>query len=632
MSEEHHGPRMSEVSNSEYSRALEQAGFTNVLQSTPGTTNAAILVTASKPRNAIVATTMNYVLVIEETPFQVDMARALRSKLDGAGLRCTTRYLDQLTKVGEEDPQQTLVFISELERPLLQTPSSAEFTRIRDALVSTKGLLWLTSQDKDGLLPPANAMADGLTRVLRSENGQGVIVTAALAHSPIPDQAEQVLALIQATNFGATNQDYEASYLQKDGDVHIGRLRPMADLSQTIFNNLSPYQSKVLPFGQAPPLRLAVETPGLLDSLYFDQGLSAEEPLAPGWVEIRVLAVGLNFKDLLLALGRENGTTFGNECAGVINRTAGDTPFKVGDRVCVFSPTAFSTYTKANAEHVARVPDEISLSHAAAVPTQFVTAWYAIHSAARMQKGESILIHSAAGGTGQAALQMAQLLGCDIFATVGSEEKKRFLVNHYGIPEDHIFYSRNTTFAQGILRLTDGRGVDVIINSLSGDELFASWDIIAPHGRFIELGKKDIAANNGLPMRPFLRRATFTALEIGTMAADFGVLGKEIIDRVLGMFVEGKLRPVENFQVLPISQIKEGMRALQSGQTMGKIVFDMVDDAPVPVSIFFGLNSLALPFMLTAASNRSGSGPSLPGTWIVPRHMSLREALVASAL
>lgn len=568
----------------EHKRALEISGYTNVLHSAISATNAVVLITASRPRSVVVSTTfMKYVLVIQATPFQEEMARVMRSKFETFGIACTTCYLDELPKT-EEDSERVLIFVPELERPLLQNFTSTEFLVLRDALVSTKGLLWLTSRDEDGLLPPHTAMADGLTRVLRSENGQAMIVTAALAHSPVLDQAEKIMTLIQAIKFEAANKDYEASYLQVDDSFHIGRLKPIENFSQTVFNKSSPYQSKIIPFKDAPPLRLAVGTPGLLDSLYFEQDISTEEPLSPDSVEIRVTDVGLNFKDLLLALGRENGTTFGNECAGVISRTGDDSLFKVGDRVCVFSPTAFSTYIRAKAEHVARIPDNVPLSHAAAVPTQFVTAWYAIHSAAKMQKGESILIHSAAGGTGQAALQIAQLLGCKVFATVGSEEKKRFLINRYSIPEEHIFYSRNTTFAQGVLRLTNGRGVDVIINSLSGEGLFASWNIIAPHGRFIELGKKDIAANNSLPMRPFLRRATFTALEIGAMAADFGVLGKEIIDHVLSMFIKGDLRPVENFEVLPISQLKEGMRALQSGKSIGKIVFNMADDAPVPVS------------------------------------------------
>ncbi|TGJ78460.1 hypothetical protein E0Z10_g10307, partial [Xylaria hypoxylon] len=587
-SEEVHTLGGSEVSHVEYRRALEMAGLTKVLISTTGTTDAAILATASKPYGAgAPKSPMSYVIVIEETPFQEEMARVLGRALESNALTCTTCYLDQLSSTGEEDPQRTLIIVPELERALLHTLSPARFSRLRDALVSTKGLLWLTGQGENNLLPPDRAMVDGLTRVLRSENEEAVIVTAVLAHLPIPDQAAQILTLVNATDFGTTNQDYESSYLQTDDGLCIGRLTPLADISQTVFERSVPYQFKVLPFGEAPPLRLAIGTPGVLDTLYFDEDGSTGESLSPGWVEIRVVAVGLNFKDLLLALGKENGTTFGIECAGVIHRTAGNTPFNIGDRVCLMSPTAFSTFTRARAEHVARVPDQISLQHAAGVPVQFVTAWHAIHNAARAQKGESILIHSAAGGTGQAALQIAQLTGCDIFATVGSDEKKRFLIEHYGVVEDRIFYSRSTAFAQQILRVTNGRGVDVVINSLSGDGLLASWDIIAPQGRFIELGKKDIAANNSLPMRPFLRRATFTALETQAMAADHGGLVKEIIDQLMDKFAAGSLRPVESFQILPISQIQEGMGILQSGQSTGKIVFEMAKDAPVPVSTPF---------------------------------------------
>ncbi|RWA12367.1 hypothetical protein EKO27_g2745 [Xylaria grammica] len=587
-SEEVHTLGGSEVSHVEYRRALEMAGLTKVLISTTGTTDAAILATASKPHDAGASRSpMSYVIVIEETPFQEEMARVLGRALESAALTCTTCYLDQLSSTGEEDPQRTLIIVPELERALLQTLSPARFSRLRDALVSTKGLLWLTGRGENDLLSPDRALADGLTRVLRSENEEAVVVTAVLAHLPIPDQAAQILTLVNATDFGTTNQDYESSYLQTDDGLCIGRLTPLAGMSQTVFERSVPYQSKVLPFGEAPPLRLAIGTPGCLDTLYFDEDGSTGESLAPGWVEIRVVAVGLNFKDLLLALGKENGTTFGIECAGIIHRTAGNTPLKIGDRVCLMSPTAFSTFTRARAEHVAKIPDQISLQHAAGVPVQFVTAWHAIHNAARAQKGESILIHSAAGGTGQAALQIAQLTGCDIFATVGSDEKKRFLIEHYGVAEDRIFYSRSTAFAQQILRFTNGRGVDVVINSLSGEGLLASWDIIAPQGRFIELGKKDIAANNSLPMRPFLRRATFTALETQAMAADHGGLVKEIIDQLMDKFAAGSLRPVENFQTLPISRIQEGMGILQSGQSTGKIVIEMAKDAPVPVSTSF---------------------------------------------
>ncbi|KAI1804894.1 hypothetical protein F4811DRAFT_570659 [Daldinia bambusicola] len=575
----------SENPDPEWKTILRQAGFTDISPYTNGITNAPVLVTSSKvSETCAINHPMHYLLVIEATQLQEDFARLLGKKLNDAGFTCNTCYLDQFS-IASHNSQLTCILLPELERPLLQNLSPTLFTQLQDILISVKGLLWLTGQSEDGSLLPSRAMVDGLTRVLRSENEQAVIVTAALATSPIQEQVEHILTLIKTTDFGATSRDYEMSYMQVGNELHIGRIQPLKDLSQDIFDKSLPYQSKVLPFGQAPPLRMTVRTPGLLDTLYFVEDTLVEEPLAPGWVEIRVGAVGLNFKDLLLALGRENGTTFGNECAGVVHRTGPNSDFKIGERVCTFSATAFSTFTRAKAENLARIPDNISIAHAAAVPTQFGTAWYAIHNAARMQKGESILIHSAAGGTGQIALQMAQLVGGEIFATVGSEEKKRFLINHYGIAEDHIFYSRNTSFAEGILRQTKGRGVDVIINSLSGEELLASWDLIAPQGRFIELGKKDIVANSSLPMRPFLRRATFTALETGSMSVDFGSLGKEILEHVLRMLAEGTLRPAQNFQVLPISQVQEGMRMLQSGQNIGKIVFEMTDDSLVPAQI-----------------------------------------------
>ncbi|KAK6958415.1 hypothetical protein Daesc_001215 [Daldinia eschscholtzii] len=569
----------------EWKTILEQAGFTDISPYTNGITDAPVLVTSSNASKACAPKPpMYYLLVIEATQFQEDFARLLRKRLNDAGLTCKTCYLDQFSVAANNSPL-TCIFLPELERPLLQNLSPTLFTQLREILISAKGLLWITGQDEDGSLPPSRAMVDGLTRVLRSENEEAVIVSAALVHSPAHEQAENILKLLKGTDFSATSREYETSYMQVGNELHIGRIQPLKDTSQNIFDKSLPYQSKILPFGKAPPLRMAIRTPGLLDSLYFAEDTSVEEPLAPGWVEIRVGAVGLNFKDLLLALGRENGTTFGNECAGVIHRTGRNTDFKVGERVCVFSSTAFSTFTRVKAEHVARIPDGISIVHAAAVPTQFITAWHAIHNTAKMQKGESILIHSAAGGTGQITLQMAQLVGGEIFATVGSEEKKRFLINHYGIAEDHIFYSRNTSFAEGILRLTKGRGVDIVINSLSGEELLASWDLIAPYGRFIELGKKDIMANSSLPMRPFLRRATFTALETGVMSAEFGSRGKDMIEHSLGMLANGILRPAQNFQVLPICQVQEGMRMLQSGQNIGKIVFEMTDDSLIPAQI-----------------------------------------------
>lgn len=154
----------------------------------------------------------------------------------------------------------------------------------------------------------------------------------------------------------------------------------------------------------------------------------------------------------------------------------------------------------------------------------------------------------------------------------------------YGIREDRIFNSRNTSFAEGIRRVTAGAGVDVVLNSLSGESLLASWNIVAPHGRFVELGKKDIAGDSGLSMRPFLRCATFTAFDTGMMATDHPQMAKDMIERLLGMLVDGTLRPAKEFKVLSISEVESGMRMLQSGNFFGKVVYEITDDALVSVS------------------------------------------------
>ena len=177
----------------------------------------------------------------------------------------------------------------------------------------------------------------------------------------------------------------------------------------------------------------------------------------------------------------------------------------------------------------------------------------------------------------------AQLLGGEVFATVGSEEKKRFIISTYDIDESHIFNSRSTVFVESIRRMTQGVGVDVVLNSLSGESLLASWDLIAPYGRFVELGKKDIAMNSNLPMSPFLRCATFTAFDTGIMATDHAAMAKDMIEHLLRLLVEKVLRPVNDFKVLSISEVQRGMRMLQSGHMFGKVVFEITNDALVPV-------------------------------------------------
>lgn len=323
-----------------------------------------------------------------------------------------------------------------------------------------------------------------------------------------------------------------------------------------------------------------------MDTLQFLEDKEQGKPLGPGEVEIEVKAAGLNFRDILIALGRLNQTAMGGECAGVVTRVGeACTSLQPGDRVVTCYPDCYKSYVRVDRKCVVAIPNCLSFVEAAALAINYTTAWHALHEIARVQPGESVLIHSGAGGTGQAAIQVAQYLGAIVFATVSTESKKQLLIDLYNIPEEQIFYSRDTSFARGIRRLTLNLGVDVVLNSLSGEGLVASWESIAPFGRFLEIGKKDIYSHRKLPMFPFAENVTFSAVDVAEMSVERPLLITKALEAVIPLVVAGKRRTAQPLQVYGISDIENAFRSMQSGSTSGKIVFEIRKEDPVLVSI-----------------------------------------------
>lgn len=176
------------------------------------------------------------------------------------------------------------------------------------------------------------------------------------------------------------------------------------------------------------------------------------------------------------------------------------------------------------------------------------------------------------------------LTGNRIYATVGSEEKKRLLVEELHIPEDHIFHSRDTSFAQGIARVTDGIGVDVVLNSLAGEGLQASWECVAPFGRFIEIGKSDIMANSSLPMAMFAKNVTFAAMDLATLVRTNMKLGIELFTKVTELILDGSLRRPTPLHLYPLAEAEKAFRFMQSGNNTGRIIITKTENEQVTVS------------------------------------------------
>ncbi|MEK7324228.1 MAG: SDR family NAD(P)-dependent oxidoreductase, partial [Chloroflexota bacterium] len=299
----------------------------------------------------------------------------------------------------------------------------------------------------------------------------------------------------------------------------------------------------------------------------------------PGEVEIQVHATGLNFKEVLNVLGMiGEDVPLGNECAGVVAAVGeGVSRFNVGDEVIALAPHSFSTFAIARADLVIRKPAAMSFTEAATIPITFLTAHYGLHHLAKMKAGDKVLIHAAAGGVGLAAVQLAGRAGAEVFATVGSLEKRKHLES-LGVMREHIMNSRALDFADEIVATTNGRGVDIVLNSLSGDFIAKSLSSLAPNGRFLEIGKRGIWSNEQMAQaRPDVTYAAFDLSD--TIRADPAFIQK-MFSELLAAFADGTLKPLPR-RAFPLRDAASAFRYMAQAKQIGKIV--ITQNQPVAI-------------------------------------------------
>ncbi|EFX00060.1 polyketide synthase [Grosmannia clavigera kw1407] len=471
--------------------------------------------------------------------------------------------------------QNSHVILCELDRPQLAELDADRFGRLQALATTAAGLLWVTRGAHMQATNPTGSMALGLTRTLRSEMAARV-ATIDLDPRPSGQTERQVSLVLQA--FGrifrptTEGEDADMEYAEQDGGLAVPRIVDDVETNLLVHRELygsAPYTQDFAQPGRQ--LKLAIGTKGALDTLYFAEDEPTE--LGKDEIELRVEATGMNFKDVVIAMGQLPSRYLGIECAGVVVRTGTAVRHLVpGDRVCAMTEGAYGSVARCLATSAARIPDEMAFDVAASIPVVYCTAHYGLIELARLTAGERVLIHAAAGGVGQAAIQLARLLGAEVFATVGSPEKKRFLQDRYAIPADHIFSSRDTAFGTAVREATDGHGVDVVLNSLAGDFLRESWDCLAHFGRFIEIGKRDISANSRLEMRRFQWNASFHSVDLTVLATERPRQMAQTFSAVMQLFAANSVSAIGPISVYGVAQIETAFRLLQSGKTTGKLV------------------------------------------------------------
>ncbi|MFY1632305.1 SDR family NAD(P)-dependent oxidoreductase [Solwaraspora sp. WMMB335] len=349
--------------------------------------------------------------------------------------------------------------------------------------------------------------------------------------------------------------DAEDQLALRAGTVHVPRLVPAT------------------PPAEAGPVRLGIRARGVLENLTFDP--AARRPPAPHEVEIRVHATGLNFRDVLNALGEYPGEAgpLGLECAGVVVAAGADVPdLAVGDRVLALAPASFASFVTVAADRVAPLPATLGHAEAATIPVAFCTAAYGLHHLAALKPGDRVLIHAAAGGVGLAAMQLVQAAGAEVFAT--ASPAKWPILTDLGV--QHVFNSRTLDFADQIRERTDGAGVDVVLNSLADDFIPYSLDLLRPGGRFLEIGKRGIwAVERVAAHRPDV---AYHPYDLGTVADDDPALVRTLLRDLTAALGEGRLNPLP-LRAFVRDRAVDAFRHMAQARHVGKVV---VNHEPPP--------------------------------------------------
>lgn len=583
---------------SRWDRELREAGFSGVDAAVfddeqTFQINANIISTAVESNDASQTPQRPHVTLLCPTVHASHVfGQALQVNLEEAGFDVVfASSLDQLPKHMAADSD--IISLLELEAPFFHDIPADRLKAVQDFLSRmpvTSRILWVTGYSQVGSVSdPRYASVLGAARTIRSElsidfatievdldtSNENSPASAAIGRL-VADMYRKRFSLKRSSRIGKGVNTEEIEF---GPDCEFAIVDDQVLLPRYEWVDVAKETDAAAKTDSKRALMLEAGRVGQLQTLrWVEVGLPIS--LQPEQVEIEPHAVGLNFKDVLVAMGIVEGLKpgLGIECAGVVRRVGPSVlNLSVGDRVVAFDHGCFSSSFVTNANLVAKIPDNLSFENAASMPCVYTTAIHALINIGRLTKDKSVLIHSACGGLGIAAINLCQMAGAKIFATVGNQDKAQYLVDVFDLPRDHIFSSRDASFYDDIMAATNGGGVDLVLNSLSGELLHLSWKCVAEWGTMLEVGKRDIIGRAALGMDLFENNRTFCGIDMSQMAVQRPWMYQEVLQQCMEFFRQGRLPPIpcDLAQMFNATNIIEAFRTMHRGQHIGKIVVTM---------------------------------------------------------
>ncbi|OAA47371.1 polyketide synthase [Beauveria brongniartii RCEF 3172] len=470
-----------------------------------------------------------------------------------------------------------LVFLPGTLQECWIAPSETCWYNIRDSITSAKSVLLVT---KDGALNCSGsdgAIVSGLGRALRAENHDLDLFTLDLGNdSPdhvIASHFVQVYRSLVDPQRTTPHSLWEWEVAAREECILIPRLVQDSKMHDWVQDSVSKYHPRyeIIESSDNRALKLRVGPSKTLDSLYWADAPSHCQSPQGSQVRVRVENVALNFKDLMTIMGELPGlSTILIEGSGIVTDTGDDispSSLQAGDRVCFFAADGLATKCNLDRNHVAKIPDGMSMQAAAAIPVAYSTSLFALRDIARLRP---------AGAVGQAAISLAQHLQAGmILVTAGRPERREFIEKKFGIPAHRIVSNRHATFSQRILELTGGAGVDVALNSLAGDAIQETLSVMAPFGRFIEIGKKDMLVNTKLNMQQLENNISLSTVDMTLVAARRPAAFQELLSTSLHLIHTKAVHLLEPITATPAGEVENQFRTMQAGKHLGKLILNL---------------------------------------------------------
>ncbi|PSN74707.1 reducing type I polyketide synthase [Corynespora cassiicola Philippines] len=474
-----------------------------------------------------------------------------------------------------------VVFLVELDSNFLADLSEESFAELKKILLYGSRFLWVTKSDEMSETWASRNMILGLARVFRSENPNKLFRTLALETSgSVYRNVEVMASIVDQISQSEEEQGQENEFFVRGQVVHTRRIAEAKYLDSMVNDRTVP-QHRTQTYHDAGPISLTIQSPGILDSLCWVDDESQGAPLKADEILIEPLQWNIDNYDTLATLGKSTAAMFGKDCCGIIRKVPKTSRFQVGDRVCSFSPGGIRSMVRCTEDLVFHIPETLDTKLAASLSTAAITAYYSVIKAGALRKDESILIHHAASPTGQLCIQLAQHIGASkIFVTVSSHQQRDLLMSQFGLSSCTILSEDPSHFKPAILRQLDDEGIDVVVNTLSGEGLLASWDLVASFGRFINIGDGSAKPEVDLPLHQSDKGVSFMSFSIQGLLEKRHSMARKLFEPVMELVKKGIVQPPIAAQSFSLTEVQSAFKLVQDEVSPNEMVQTYTTRAP----------------------------------------------------